>query len=86
MSLPLDHTAVEHTAVEYTAVEYAVEVDVVEELSDVEASHPERELDEPVTGWQFDPAETEEYATRLHSLLGAVETLEDGPGNGPCSS
>ena len=62
---------------ERKAFEHSLEVDITVELSDAEASHPEAELSEPVTEWRFDPAETEDYETRLHSLLGAVESLED---------
>src|SRR5262245_62873430 len=54
----------------------ALEADVVAELAMVEASHPEQEMDLPISEWLFDPVEAEEDEVGLRTLLGAVETLE----------
>jgi hypothetical protein len=61
-----------------------LELNVRSELATVEASPPEAGDDGlPTVEWLLDP-DIQRYEMSLHSLLGAVETLEDGshPGGG----
>ncbi|MFF3441147.1 hypothetical protein [Streptosporangium sp. NPDC002721] len=58
---------------------YELEVEVEEELTLVESSHPEEAMDLPVTEWLFDPADAQRDEIGLRGLLGAVEALEGGP-------
>jgi len=56
---------------------HGLEVEVAAELEIAESSHPEDAARTAVTEWQFDPAEAENYAVGLRSLLGAVEAVEE---------
>ncbi|MFI6324401.1 hypothetical protein ACIBG8_43235 [Nonomuraea sp. NPDC050556] len=53
-------------------------VEVEEELSMAEASHPEEELNLPVTEWLYDPTDVEREEIGLRVLRDAVEVLENG--------
>jgi hypothetical protein len=62
-----------------------LEINVRSELAIVEAGQPEADNDGiPTVEWLLD-ADVQRYEMSLHSLLGAVETLENGarPGGGP---
>jgi hypothetical protein len=60
---------------------HELEVTVREDLAEAETTPTEEEvLNVPVDQWQFDPEDTERYEVSLRDLLGAIETLEDGPG------
>jgi hypothetical protein len=52
-----------------------LEAEVEVELTTAEANHPD-ESTGPAT-WLVDPAEADRDEVALHSLLGAVEALED---------
>ncbi|TMR90838.1 hypothetical protein [Nonomuraea basaltis] len=56
---------------------YELKVEVEVELTHAEASHPEEEIDLPVTEWLFDPTDVEREEIGLRGLLDAVEVLED---------
>ena len=66
------------SAQEREVFERALAAEVRAELAEAQAGRAEQELGEPITDWRFDPAEAQEYEARLHSLLGAVETMEQG--------
>lgn len=62
-----------------------LEINVRSELTIVETSQPEIDADGvPTAEWLLDP-DIQRYEIGLHTLLGAVETLENGsrPGDGP---
>jgi hypothetical protein len=62
-----------------------LELNVRSELTIVETSQPEVDADGvPTVEWLLDP-DVQRYEIGLHTLLGAVETLENGsrPGDGP---
>jgi hypothetical protein len=55
-----------------------LEVEVREELTLVEASEPVAQaINEPTDTWLSDPADAQRYEVGLHSLLGAVESVEE---------
>ena len=59
-----------------------LELNVRSELAIVEASEPEADADGvPTVEWLLDP-DAQRYEIGLHSLLGAVETLEYGSRGG----
>jgi hypothetical protein len=61
---------------------HALEVNVRAELTQAEAGQPEEEAaGVPIDQWLSDPADDQRYEIALRSLLGAVETLEDGSGS-----
>ena len=67
---------------------HELELNVRQELTLAETTQPDRGGDsEPTLEWLLDP-DAERYEASLHSLLGAVETLESGsrPGGGPPSA
>jgi hypothetical protein len=55
---------------------YELRAEVEVELTEAESSHPEEEMDQPVTEWLFDPTDVEREEVVLRGLLDAVETLE----------
>jgi hypothetical protein len=58
---------------------HELELDVRAELAQAETSQTAEEAaGVPVDEWLFDPADAQRDEVRLRSLLGAVETLEDG--------
>ena len=60
---------------------HELEVTVREDLAEAETTPSEDEaLNVPIDQWQFDPEDTQRYEVSLRDLLGAIETLEDGPG------
>ena len=64
----------------------SVELSVRAELAIAEAGQPEKEaVDVSVEEWLVDPEDEQRYELGLHSLLGAVEALEDDsdPGSSP---
>jgi hypothetical protein len=62
---------------------YQLEIDVRADLDQAEASPPEEEaVGVPIGEWLFDPLDAERYEVGLRNPLGAVQTLEDGPGPG----
>lgn len=55
-----------------------LELTVREEVTEAESRPLESEAGgRPVVGWLLDP-DAERYEASLHTLLGAVESLEDG--------
>jgi hypothetical protein len=63
---------------------HAVELNVRSELALAETGQPEKEVaDVPIDEWLVDPEDEQHYEVGLRSLLGAVEALEDGPGDSP---
>ncbi|MEV5888522.1 hypothetical protein [Nonomuraea fuscirosea] len=61
--------------------ELRAEVEI--ELITAEVSHPEEEMELPVTDWLFDPTDAEREEIALRGLLDAVEELDgehDGQG------
>ena len=56
-----------------------LEIDVRTELTVAETSQPGPEAGGPLAGEEIPDPDAERYEIRLRSLLGAVETLEDGP-------
>ncbi|SDU68612.1 hypothetical protein [Jiangella alkaliphila] len=54
-----------------------LEREVREELRQVESSHPEEAMEEPMAQWRFDPVEAEEYETMLRGVLAAAENADD---------
>ncbi|MFI6924521.1 hypothetical protein ACIBIZ_31580 [Nonomuraea spiralis] len=64
---------------------YELRIEVGIELTEVRRSHPETEMDLPVTDWLFDPADAEREEIGLRGLLDAVEVLEEAarPGDPP---
>ncbi|SEH03965.1 hypothetical protein SAMN05444920_15010 [Nonomuraea solani] len=56
---------------------YELKAEVEIELTMVEASRPEDELEMPVTDWLFDPTDAEREEIGLRGLRDAVEVLED---------
>ncbi len=64
------------------AFEHQLELVVRAELTLAETSQSEVQVDGvPAVEWPPDP-EAQRYETYLHTLLGAVEALEDDPGAG----
>jgi hypothetical protein len=64
-----------------------LELNVRAELTLIETSRPEEEAaDIPIDEWLTDPADDQRYEASLHSLLGAVEALENGARPGRPSS
>ncbi|MFI6600106.1 hypothetical protein ACIBHX_28015 [Nonomuraea sp. NPDC050536] len=61
---------------------YELHVEVEEELSIAEASHPEEEMERPVTEWLYDPTDVEREEIGLRVLRDAIEVLEDGSRRG----
>jgi hypothetical protein len=64
---------------------HELELNVRKELILAETSPSDRDRDgEPTLEWLLD-VDAERYEVSLHSLLGAVETMENGsrPGGGP---
>ncbi|MEU7828503.1 MULTISPECIES: hypothetical protein [unclassified Nonomuraea] len=57
---------------------YELHVEIEEELIIAEASHPEEEMERPVTEWLYDPADVEREEIALRVLRDAVVVLEDG--------
>jgi hypothetical protein len=57
---------------------YALHVEIEEELSIAEASHPEEEMERPVTEWLYDPTDVEREEIELRVVRDAVAVLEDG--------
>jgi hypothetical protein len=69
------------TPIDENAFLYELELNVSTELTLAETSQPEEEaVRVPVDEWLFDPADAQRYEIGLHSLLGAVEALEEGSG------
>jgi hypothetical protein len=58
---------------------YRLEIEVEEEMTEAEASHPEEAATLPIADWLFDPTDVERQEIGLRGLLDAVEVLEDGP-------
>ena len=68
------------TATGENAFLHDLELNVRAELTLIETSPPEEEAaDVPIDEWLSDPADDQRYEASLRSLLGAVETLENGP-------
>ena len=65
---------------------HELELDVSTELTLAETGPPEEAAGVPVDEWLVDPADEQRYEVGLHSLLGAVEALEDGLAPGHHSS
>jgi hypothetical protein len=62
---------------------HELELDVRAELTQAETSQPEEEAaGVPIDEWLSDPADDQRYEVNVRSLLGAVESLEDGSGPG----
>lgn len=60
---------------------HELELNVSTELTLAGTGQPEEEaVRVSVDEWLFDPADEQRYEIGLHSLLGAVEALEDGSG------
>ncbi len=57
---------------------HELEVEVTTELILAETTQPEEAVSVPINEWLSDPADDQRYEAGLRSLLGAVETLEDG--------
>lgn len=57
---------------------YELHVEIEQELSIAEASHPEEEMGQPVTEWLYDPTDVERQKIELRGLRDAVEALKDG--------
>ena len=58
---------------------HALEINVRTELTLAETGQPwEEAVRVPIDEWLSDPADDQRYEVGLRSLLGAVETLEDG--------
>ena len=57
---------------------HELELNVRAELTLAETGQPEEAV--PMDEWLSGPADAERYEVTLHSLLGAVEALEDGSG------
>jgi len=71
MSTPIDENTFLHE----------LELNVSTELTLAESGQPEEEaVDLSMDEWLFDPADAQRYEIGLHNLLGAVEALEEGPG------
>jgi hypothetical protein len=64
----------------------ALEAEVQAELELVETSGPANATLEPITEWQFDPADIVREEVELQNLLGAVGALDARPGNHPDGS
>lgn len=63
---------------------HELELSVRTELTRVETSQSwEEAVAVPIDQWLSDPADDQRYEASLRSLLGAVETLEDGLGPEP---
>lgn len=59
-----------------------LELNVRSELTIVEIGEPDADADGvPTATWLLDP-DAQRYEIGLHALLGAVETLENGPRDG----
>ena len=58
---------------------HELELSIRTDLTLAETSLPEEQADVPITEWQPD-TEEQRYEIGLHNLLGAIETLEYGPG------
>jgi hypothetical protein len=59
-----------------------LEVTVRAELTQAETSQPEQEAaGVPIDEWLSDPADDQRYEVGLRALIGAVEALEEVPGN-----
>ncbi|MEV4173390.1 hypothetical protein [Nonomuraea sp. NPDC049709] len=56
---------------------YELKAEVEIELTLAEASHPEEEMELPVTEWLFDPTDVEREEIGLRGLHDAVEVLEE---------
>jgi hypothetical protein len=62
---------------------HALELNVRAEVTLAETSQSwEEAVRVPIDEWLSDPADDQRYEVALHSLLGAVEALEDGSGPG----
>jgi hypothetical protein len=59
---------------------HEVELNVRAELALTEAGQPQEPADLPIDQWLIDPEDEQRYEVGLRGLLGAVEALEDGPG------
>jgi hypothetical protein len=57
---------------------HKLELTVRTELTQAETSQPEEAAGVPIDEWLFDPADAQREEVGLRSLLGAVESLEDG--------
>ncbi|MFI7464972.1 hypothetical protein [Nonomuraea sp. NPDC049646] len=57
---------------------YELHVEIEEELTLVEAGHPEEEVGRPVTEWLYDPTDVDRERIALRGLRDAVEVLENG--------
>jgi hypothetical protein len=57
---------------------HELELTVRTELTQAETSQPEEAAGVPIDEWLFDPADAQREEVGLRSLLGAVESLEDG--------
>jgi hypothetical protein len=55
---------------------YEFKIEIEEEVTLVESSHPEQAIGLPVTDWLFDPTDVEREEIGLRGLLDAVEVLE----------
>jgi hypothetical protein len=55
---------------------FQLKVEIEVELTLAESSRAEVASGLPTSEWLADPEDTERYEVGLHSLLGAVETLE----------
>jgi hypothetical protein len=62
---------------------HAIELNIRAELALANGQAEEEAVDVPIGNWLVDPEEEQHYEVGLHSLLGAVEALEDGPGDSP---
>ena len=56
---------------------HELEIEVRQELTLTESSHPDQPTDLPVTDWLYDPTDVERDEAGLRNLLGAVQALED---------
>jgi hypothetical protein len=54
---------------------YEFKIEIEEEMTLVESSHPEQAIGLPVTDWLFDPTDVEREEIGLRGLLDAVEVL-----------
>ena len=62
---------------------HELELNVSAELTQAETGQPEEEaVGVPIDEWLLDPADAQRYEIGLRTLLGAVESLEDG--SSPC--
>jgi hypothetical protein len=57
---------------------HELELTVRTELIQAETRQPEETAGVPIDEWLFDPADAQREEVGLRSLLGAVESLEDG--------